>query len=232
VRVDVRRAARAGVLAVWTAFFVYLWATGEMSRYLGPRTYWVVVFGAITLGLVTVVNVMTLRARGRTQRLSLGEAAGLALLLVPVVAVSAIPGAGLGALAASRKSTGAGVASVASLAAPSADGEVSFLEIHYASESEEYAANAGIADGYEVELVGFVSEEGGGGDDELELSRFYVSCCAADAIPYSVPVDTDKDYPLDTWLEVSGTLSRRGDVFVLVPESIAEVEEPKNPYLY
>jgi putative membrane protein len=230
MRPDVRRAARAGVLAVWTAFFAYLWVSGEMTRYLGPRTYWVVAFGVITLGIATLVHVVTLSGQGPGGRLSLGEAAGLLLLLVPVLAVSAIPDAGLGALAASRKATGSGISSLTGISAAT-PGKVSFLEIHYASQSEQYAASANIADGYDVELIGFVSDELRL-EEGFMLTRFYVSCCAADAIPYSVPILGDKDYAADTWLKVAGSLSRRGDVYVVEPESIVEVEEPKNPYLY
>jgi uncharacterized membrane protein YcgQ (UPF0703/DUF1980 family) len=35
----------------------------------------------------------------------------------------------------------------------------------------------------------------------------------------------------DQWLTVSGTLAERDGEFVLVPESIEEVDEPKNPYI-
>lgn len=44
------QALRVFVLAAWTAFFVWLIASDEMYRYVGPRTYWVIWFGAGALG--------------------------------------------------------------------------------------------------------------------------------------------------------------------------------------
>ena len=39
---DRRRLARGLVLACWAGFFAWLHLSGEKTRYLGPRTYWVV----------------------------------------------------------------------------------------------------------------------------------------------------------------------------------------------
>lgn len=228
------RLIRALVLAAWSAFFVYLRVSGEMTRYLGPRTYWVVTFGAVTLGLAAAVHLMTLRS-ARKSTPTRSDLVGFATLLIPLLAITAVPRPDLGALAASRKATGGvGAAGFVAPPAPEAGREPSFIDVHFANESDEYAATLGIADGTPMHLVGFVSEEAGS-DGAIQLSRFYVSCCAADAIPYSVtvqPGDSQAVTSTNTWLEVSGSLTRTETGWVLVADDVKRTAEPENPYLY
>jgi putative membrane protein len=232
--IDPRRAARAFVLLAWTGFFSWLYLSGEMSRYLGPRTYWVVPFGAIVLGLAAIAHLLTLRARKRRQ-LAWGEIVGMLVLLLPMLAVLAVPRPDLGALAASRKSQTGALAGGVTQPEPAAVVDIRFLEISYSEESEEYANAIGAVDGKEVDLTGFVSDESGP-EGTFALSRFYVSCCAADAIPYTASIDPgaggSQAYDRDTWLHVSGALERRGEDIVVVAASIERVESPQDPYLY
>lgn len=202
-----------------------------MTRYLGPRTYWVAWFGAVVLTGAALVHFATLRAGG-TARPSAAEIAGLALLLVPVVAVAAVPEPDLGALAAGRKSSGIGSLTSSLPKPPANPGDIGFSEIFYASESSEYATAVGIVDGTRVDLTGFVTHPKRGPAGTFSLTRFYVSCCAADAIPYSVAIDSGDNRPDDTWLRVKGTLRESDGDFMIEPASIVEVQSPKNPYLY
>jgi uncharacterized repeat protein (TIGR03943 family) len=231
VTLDTARVARVLVLGAWTTFFVWLSASGEVVRYIGPRTQWVVFFGTAALAVATVAYALTLR-RTAQHGLTRREAAGLALLLVPIAAVALVPAPELGALAAARRSAGplAGVSLV-----PSATrGEISFLEVDYASRSQEYAASAGVTEGRRLELLGFVSRVD---SDGFDLTRFYIACCAADAIPYTVAVEapggsTRSTYSTDQWFEVSGTLEREQDgAFILVADRLRRRDAPENPYL-
>lgn len=225
---------RTMVLGLWAGFLAWLWIANEISRYLGPRTYWVVPFGALVLGAAAVAHVIVLVGRrdGAGAKTSIGDTVGLVVLLIPLVAVIAIPEPSLGALAASRKSAGTGVGALGSFApAPDPEGEVEFIDIHFASQSEDYAARAGIVEGTEVDLTGFVTHRDAGAAT-FRLTRFYVSCCAADAIPYSVAVRAPGDQPDNQWLNVSGALIRDGEGYVLDAARIEPIEEPENPYLY
>lgn len=227
--------ARALILALWSGFLAWLWIGNEVSRYLGPRTYWVVPFGALVLGAAAIAHVVVLVGRpdGPRVKTSARDAVGLVILLIPLIAVIAIPEPSLGALAASRKSAGTGVGAIGSFApAPDPEGEVEFIDIHFASQSEDYAASAGIIEGTEVDLTGFVTHRDTAETARFTLTRFYVSCCAADAIPYSVAVQADEDHSDNQWLNVSGTLIKEGDRYVLEATRLEPIEEPKNPYLY
>ncbi|MGH2752520.1 MAG: TIGR03943 family putative permease subunit [Actinomycetota bacterium] len=227
------RLARAIVLTLWAGFFGYLWVSGEMVRFLGPRTYWVVPFGCATLGAAAVAHFVALRmAEGTARKMSRSDLIGIVTLLIPILAVIAVPQAELGALAASRKATGAGATSgLLAPPAPEAGRPPNFIDVHFANSSDEYAATLGIGEGTELNLTGFVSGAGAG---ELTLTRFYVSCCAADAIPYSVTVvgEATTGYPDNTWLRVSGVLQDDGTELKLAPDSIEEVKRPDSPYLY
>lgn len=230
--IDPRRALRAVVLTAWTAFFAWLWFSGEMTRYLGPRTYWVVVFGAVSLGAAALAHLMTLRGNG-PRRVRRSDVSGAAILVLPLVAVLLVPDAQLGAQAASRKRSAGGFAAASLLPLPEPDGEISFIDIHYAAESSEYAASAGVVAGVEVELVGFVTpslQQSG----QFSLTRFYVSCCAADAIPYSADITASEplDHPEDTWLRVRGHLVEEEGHLLVEAADVKVVEAPRDPYLY
>jgi uncharacterized repeat protein (TIGR03943 family) len=224
--------ARTFVLGAWTSFFGWLWFTNEKARYLGPRTYWVIPFGSATLAFATIVHALKARkaSEGSRERLLPTLA-----LLIPIIAVIAIPAPQLGALAASRKATALGSAGIGSIVPqPQPDGEIDFVDVHYASESAEYAASLGIAEGLDLELTGFVTHGPDAPDGGFDLTRFYVSCCAADAIPYSVRILPDRDlmYPDDKWLHVRGKLAQDADGFFLVPTMVEPIPAPEDPYLY
>ena len=234
LRWDPRRIARAAVLVVWAVFFTWQLVTGEVYRYIGLRTHWVVVFGAVALAVAAVAQLFSLRSTRRPVPVKLRDAGGLVLMLCPILLVLTIPAPSLGALAASNKATGGILSSDALVPAATNDGDVSFVDIHFASASERYAADAGIADGVRVRLTGFVTHPSGTPEGQFALTRFFISCCAADAIPYSVRVSPGRApaYADDTWLTVSGELGKVGDEYVLGADTIKEVPEPNDPYIY
>jgi uncharacterized repeat protein (TIGR03943 family) len=94
--------------------------------------------------------------------------------------------------------------------------------------------------GVRIRLVGFVTPQHGGRDGYL-LTRFAISCCAADATALRVAIRGD---PLgrapDTWLEVEGRWQQHtsndepgqpaSDTAVLLAESVRTVKAPSEPY--
>jgi uncharacterized repeat protein (TIGR03943 family) len=221
----------ATVLLVWGVFLAWMAASNTMARFLGPRTYWVAWFGAVALliaGGMTALH--ALRAPG--PRIGRADKAGVLLLALPVVLVLAVPNSQLGAQAASRKAVGVGALSSFALAPPASGGKIGLEEIHYAGISREYADQVGIVEGSEVDLTGFVTHPKNLKDGTFALTRFYISCCAADAVPYSVAIETTEDLADDTWLHIKGSLERVGDAFLVAPTNIDSIDEPSSPYLY
>jgi len=223
------RIARGGVLGLWGAFFLVLWASGTSGRYLGPRTQWIVPFGAVVLALATIAyGYGYLRARRSGPSLTLRETASLFALLVPLAAVSLVPHAALGSYAASRKG---GISfEFVRPHAPAKPSAASFLDIRIADGDRDFAAQAGIRPGVRVRLLGFVVGSKDVPSGSFELARFYIACCIADAEAVGVPVE-GRGYKPNTWLEVSGSLARRGKRFVVVPDKVTRVRAPRQPYL-
>lgn len=97
-------------------------------------------------------------------------------------------------------------------------------------------------EGEDVRLTGFVTPNEDLPAGSYHLSRFILSCCAADATALNVEVVGD-DLPResDTWLEVTGRWEPRAGTTpgdpgteppILVVESIAEIPAPAQPYEY
>ena len=172
---DWTRVLRGLALAAWGGFFVYLWASGRATTYIGPKTSWVVWLGAVTLPLVAIAYLWG--ARGARRPASLRELGGNGLLVAPILLALMVPAPSLGALAVKNKR----VKNPPPPVAAPLDGEIRIYEIAWAGESAEFAAMNKITTGTPVDFVGFVSDKPRG---ELELSRFSVNCCAADGTAF------------------------------------------------
>jgi uncharacterized repeat protein (TIGR03943 family) len=93
--------------------------------------------------------------------------------------------------------------------------------------------------GVRIRLVGFVTPQHGGRDGYL-LTRFAISCCAADATALRVAIHGDPvPRAPDTWLEVEGRWQQRtsdhadqpaSDTAILLAESVRTIKQPSEPY--
>lgn len=77
-------------------------------------------------------------------------------------------------------------------------------------------------------------------DQYLLLSRFVITCCAADAYPIGLPVkltSSSSSFTADTWLEVEGqmiteTLGGKRQLTIAATSPPKKIPQPKNPYNY
>ena len=91
--------------------------------------------------------------------------------------------------------------------------------------------------GQKVNINGFVIHPRDLTANYLLLTRFVITCCAADAYPVSLPVKfvgDRKTYPQDSWLQVQGkmmteTLKGKRQL-VIVATELKPISAPKNPY--
>jgi uncharacterized repeat protein (TIGR03943 family) len=234
------------VLIAWSGFFVSLWISGEADRYLGPRTTWVVTFGAITLSAAALAYGLLALRDASGKHLTRWEATGYLALLVPILAVLIVPRAELGAQAARKKSTNRSLAAIqlaagrraAAQAAASAAADsrhpvakIDFLSVATVTTDPGYASDIAVKPGTRVRLSGFVVR--GNKPDRFQLARFLISCCAADAVPVFVDVKAMGDaIPEDNaWLEITGRLVKRQGWFLLEAESMESIPAPEKPYL-
>jgi uncharacterized repeat protein (TIGR03943 family) len=93
--------------------------------------------------------------------------------------------------------------------------------------------------GQKAKIEGFVIHVKDMPDDYLTLSRFVITCCAADAYPIGIPVklkESRSSYPIDKWYRVEGemataTLNSKRQM-VLVAKTLTEIPKPAVPYEY
>lgn len=228
---------RSFVLTAWAGFFTWLVLSGEMRRYIGPRNYWVVIFGAVALTLAAIVHFRAGERGSPEKHIKAREALGLLAVMLPILVILVVPKPSLGALAASKKGSGGIISATAGIQPPTSripGGELSLEEIEYASQSSEYAAAVGIIEGVSVKLVGFVTHPKKSATGTFALTRFAIFCCAADAVPYTVrvtPPPGTPDFEDDKWLEIKGTLAKDNDGFYVEASEIDSISEPSSPYI-
>jgi hypothetical protein len=111
-------------------------------------------------------------------------------------------------------------------------------EIYYTGGDLEVQA---VLTGQPVETVAQVLPEKVNNDDghRLRIFRMLVQCCAADARPYSIPIDFGKPAPdlaEMTWVKVSGTMTYQQEggqtVPVLKVEKVEETTAPDQTMIY
>jgi uncharacterized repeat protein (TIGR03943 family) len=91
--------------------------------------------------------------------------------------------------------------------------------------------------GKKVKVKGFVVYAKDLPDDIFLITRFVITCCAADVYPVSLPVKVAQSraaYPEDKWFEIEGqmiteTLANRRQL-VIQANNLTAIPEPQNPY--
>jgi putative membrane protein len=230
------RALRLIVIWAWALFLLWLWLSGEVLRYLGPRTQWVVVVGAVALPLVAIAYGRAGTSPESAARPSRAEVAGSIGLVLPIALAMGLAGSTLGSLAASKKLAGRGVDLATLARLESGDSSsVTFLDLKAAEHDPGLARDKEITVGRAITLTGFVSHAPLGRARGFELSRFYITCCVADSIPVGVDVEPAATETLrpqrDEWVIATGAIAHDGRGYYLRALRIRPTHAPKNPYL-
>ena len=228
------------ILFLATGAFLYLLIyNGTLETYIHPRFSYLTLVAALGLFLV---GVSYFRADGDLAHEHRSVAWwGLLIIAVPVVLGWMVPARPLGATAMNTREV-----SVVGLSSISASGsedltmarpntERNILDwINLFQNTQEWSGFVG----EEVDVVGFVYRDERFGSDELMISRFVVSCCAADGQPIGLIVRADDAsvWTDDQWLEIRGTIEL-GEfngltLPLLMADEMVAVEAPAQPYLY
>jgi uncharacterized repeat protein (TIGR03943 family) len=89
-----------------------------------------------------------------------------------------------------------------------------------------------------VNINGFVVQSPELTSQYILLSRFVITCCAADVYPVALTIHLPpgQTYPADSWLQIEGkmtteTLAGKRQL-VVIAKTIKSIATPKNPYAY
>lgn len=225
------RVAGTLVLAAWAALFWFLLVTGRDAFYLSTRTDWVVPVAAVLLTSAAIGRLASARAAA-PEPLRRRELWIMALMVVPVLLVMALPPATLGAFSAGTRVGFAGAGFSASAGGVGA-GELTLIDVAAAQTTPEGERDLTKRAGETVAFVGFVVRYPDTPADELMLTRYVVSCCVADATVAQVRVvnATPGAFEDNEWVEVTGTIYPLGREVIVNASAVRAVPRPERPYL-
>jgi uncharacterized repeat protein (TIGR03943 family) len=244
---DRSRLLAAVVLYGIVAILLHRLLTGTLVYYINPRYEWLTWVAVAGFGAMALALAGTAWRRARDSRRRHGMRVGwsaLAVLALPV-ALGMAPEQPLGSAALGNREvavaslpptaltskTGRRVTRVAA-AEPAARSMLDWLvEFHVADDPKRFA-------GQGAQITGFVHRDVHLGPDQVQLSRFLLSCCVADATPIGIVVQASElaTVPDDQWLTVTGRFAV-GEIGgermpVLVADEVVPIEPPPVPYLY
>lgn len=225
------RVLSATALASWAGLFWFLIATDRTSLYLSSRTAWVVPMGAVILSIAALGRIASARV-DRPEPVSRRGTLGLAVIILPVVTVLALPPTSLDSFAASRRSSLTSGSFVSS-ADDIASGELSLVDVSGATRSREAMRALVQRAGEQVSFTGFVTTDSTTPANEFVLTRFLISCCVADALSAQVRVvgAPPGKFKEDQWVRAEGAMYPLGREVIVDASEIVGVDRPKHPYL-
>jgi uncharacterized repeat protein (TIGR03943 family) len=225
---------------------VWLWLNGDLGLYVHPR-YFIFTVVAAVVGIVVVVASFVVRvpaddaAEGGSARQAWRRVVSVAVVAACIFGTSSLillPPATLTSATADQRSVNSGTVVGAGAPQPAGD-TASFGVKEWAAALRQSTDLQAIA-GSPAALTGFVSADPDDPENVFFVTRFFVTCCAADAQPVGVGVyqpGWKQSMKLDDWVEVTGSFDLNPSVksrqpMVLVPQQVTAVDEPHDPYVY
>ncbi|MBV9387401.1 MAG: TIGR03943 family protein [Chroococcidiopsidaceae cyanobacterium CP_BM_ER_R8_30] len=232
-------------IASWGILLLKYWLNGKLGLLIHPDYFWLVTLTALVMLTICGLQVRELRRRrscaSRVAHLTLfppGLSSSI-LLLTALLGLVFTPHIFTSQIALQRgvtdtvAMTRAQPQAFRSSRPPEERTLVDWVRmLNVYPEPDEYT-------GQKVNVQGFVIHPPELPPNLLMLSRFVITCCAADAYPVGLPVkldQTSKAYPSDSWLEVQGQMITENLAgkrqLTIQASSIRQITEPKNPYDY
>ena len=259
------RFAASGILMVWGIVLTYFYVSGRIASYLHPAFHiYTVVSGGVLL-LLSLALLLTMPDESSEHGLSRVGIFPLLLLTVPLLAATKISPSNFGATAVLNRGMVDNIADLPGFSPPmdaglpNADGSVAegtmmdpslYLKKnadgYIMAEAVDLLYAAGeptMREDFEnkqVEVTGqfLPALTGNPNGDRFNLTRLFVMCCAADARPVAISVQSNPatDLPKMTWVKVRGkaTFPVEGGrhMPVVVADSVTETDAPEESFLY
>jgi uncharacterized repeat protein (TIGR03943 family) len=259
------RFAASGILMVWGIVLTYFYLSGRIASYLHPAFHiYTVVSGGVLL-ILSLALLLTMNGESSNHGLSRVGIFPLLLLTAPLLAATKISPSNFGATAVLNRGMVHNIADLPGFSPPmdaglpNADGSVAegtmmdpslYLKKnadgYIMAEAVDLLYAAGeptMREDFEnkqVEVNGqfLPALTGNPNGDRFNLTRLFVMCCAADARPVAISVQSNlaTDLPKMTWVKVRGkaTFPVEGGrhMPVVVADSVTEIDAPEESFLY
>ena len=259
------RFAASGILMVWGIVLTYFYLSGRIASYLHPAFHiYTVVSGGVLL-ILSLALLLTMNGESSEHGLSRVGIFPLLLLTAPLLAATKISPSNFGATAVLNRGMVHNIADLPGFSPPmdaglpNADGSVAegtmmdpslYLKKnadgYIMAEAVDLLYAAGEPtmredfENKEVEVNGqfLPALTGNPNGDRFNLTRLFVMCCAADARPVAISVQSNPatDLPKMTWVKVRGkaTFPVEGGrhMPVVVADSVTETDAPEESFLY
>lgn len=239
-------------ILAWGILLLKYWFTGQLKLLIHPDYFWMILVTGISLLFIGAVKAweQIVQQMHRTSNRSSSPSAGHITLLPPgwsTVLLLIVAIAGLlitPKVFASQTAIQRGVTESITMTrskpqafrtstAPETRSLVDWVRtLNVYPEPDAYTDQR-------VKVQGFVVYPPDLPDQYFLISRFVITCCAADAYPVGLPVklaDSRKAYAQDSWLEVEGkmlteTLKGKRQL-TIAATSLKKIQPPENPYDY
>ncbi len=236
---------KALILVLTAIFLTHKFVSGELYFYIGQRFWWLALLGIVLMIILAGSYRLAGPAEGDDhdhdgdyhdhEHTGIGP---LIIVSLPLILGVLVPAQPLGAGAAESRGVSTDLAVEAggeSRSLTILPGKRNILDwVQVISGEDDPAA----LNGQEVDVIGFVYRDDRFTEDQFLLSRFMITCCVADAVAVGLVVDAADaaDYPVDTWVQVTGTFAG-GEIDgqpipVVIPDQIVPIQPPDQPYLY
>ena len=227
-RIPWRDVLDALALGAWSIMLMRYWFGGKLMLLLHPDYAWlsnlaaIVLLGLVALTVFRIIKQMSSSPQQTSDRLANGSNMGHVTLMPPSLSSALLLGVAVFGMIytpqafASQTAVQRGVSDTLTLtrsqpqrfvraAAPKDRTIIDWIRlINVYPEPDAYAGEA-------VAVEGFVIYPEGWPTDYVMVSRFVLTCCAADAYPVGLPVkltgSSRAAYPVDSWLKVSGEMT-------------------------
>ena len=242
------------VFAIWTVYLLYLLASQRYVAFLRPE------FGLLlaVAHFVAMGFMVAAMVRPKTSEMDMPAILRALVLLVPVLYSMAMPDSILGKQAFKKRFIGTNSGAISRQSPPvlsspgsenNPDGMAPTEDLEGTREAApqertilELFLNPNFYKGQRVIVTGMILR-----DEELKppfggrdtaVYRFLINCCAADALPLAIALDSDKmdAFTNDQWVQVDGIFDVQqinGKPVPLVSKPLIKpVEAPAVPYLF
>ena len=226
------RLETASVYLTWTASIGWLLFSGRYQVFLRVG-FWALmlcafaILGLFSLAMIRRISLHEKATQGAAAYVRLGT------LILPLLYILMAQNQSLDSHAFQNRSSSQPFQSTRSAATSPArlpdNGMVTILQI---------MENIDHWKGKRVVTEGMVYRDESVPDKHLVIYRFLMVCCAADAMPLSVLVETDnpEEFEQDQWVSVEGVLSLKSTGDIVSPhikaDQITLIAPPRNKYLY